>query len=67
MLGWKILNEGDYELNLTIPAYLILYSFLASHFIAETESRKSSELLYFASLSMASTILFYLFSGTTLL
>ncbi|MBD3397825.1 hypothetical protein GF412_01685 [Candidatus Micrarchaeota archaeon] len=52
---------------LTIPAYLILYSFLASHFIAETESRKSSELLYFAALSMASTILFYLFSGTTLL
>ncbi len=52
---------------ITIPAYLIIYSFLASHFIAETESRKSSELLYFASLSMASTILFYLFSGTTLL
>jgi Flp pilus assembly protein TadB len=52
---------------LAIPAYLIIYSFLASHFIAEAESRKSSELLYFASLSMASTILFYLFSGTTLL
>ncbi len=51
---------------MAIPAYLILYSFLASHFIAEAESRSSSELLYFSALSIASTILFYLFAGTIL-
>jgi len=49
--------------TMAIPAYLILYSFLASHFIAETESKSSSELLYFSALSIVSTLLFYLFSG----
>ena len=46
-----------------IPAYLIIYSFLASSFIGETESSASSGMLYFAGLSLASTIIFYLFSG----
>lgn len=50
-----------------IPAYLIIYSLLASHFIAQTESKPSSGLLYFAALSIASTTLFYLFSGATIL
>ena len=50
--------------TMAIPAYLILYSFLASHFIAETENKSSSELIYFSALSIVSTILFYLFSGT---
>ncbi len=46
-----------------IPAYLLIYCFLASGFIGETESSASSGMLYFAGLSLASTILFYLFSG----
>lgn len=47
-----------------IPAYLVIYAFLAAAFIAGAESRNSSAPVYFASLSIASTILFYLFSGT---
>jgi Flp pilus assembly protein TadB len=47
-----------------IPAYLVIYAFLSSAFIATAESRHSSSLAYFAALSIASTILFYLFSGT---
>jgi Flp pilus assembly protein TadB len=47
-----------------VPAYLIIYSFLCSLFISDAESRPSSMLTYFASLSIASTILFYLFLGT---
>ncbi|MBN2122183.1 type II secretion system F family protein [Candidatus Micrarchaeota archaeon] len=50
-----------------IPAYLIIYAFLSSSFIAAAESRQSATLAYFASLSVASTILFYLFLGTVTL
>jgi Flp pilus assembly protein TadB len=47
-----------------IPSYLVIYSFLCALFISDAESRGSSMLVYFASLSIASTILFYLFVGT---
>lgn len=46
-----------------IPAYLAIYAFLSARFISGSEARPSSLLPYFAALSLAGTILFYLFLG----
>lgn len=49
--------------KVVIPAYIILYSLLASYFISESESKPSSFIIYFSGLAAAGTIIFYLFSG----